>query len=361
LIPDDQLPVLLPEISDYQPDDSGRSALAKDKDWLKVTINGEEMTRETDTMDGYACSSWYLLRYCDPHNDQQAWDPKIIDYWNPLDFYVGGDHAVAHLLYVRFWTKFFADQGLVNFREPVKKLLYNGYVNAPDGKKMSKSRGNVIDPLEIIDNGYGADTLRVYEMFMGPYDQDVAWDVSSVGGVYRFLTRVWNLGQDYLTRGADPESNPELLQIQHKTIKKVTEDLHRAGFNTAVAALMEYLNALTKAPDRVTRENIETLLKLLAPFAPHLSAELFEQLGNKTLIDAAGWPEWEEKYLVSDTMVIAIQVNGRLRGEITVATDAPQAEIEEQALKQDNVAKFIDNQKPARVIYVPGKIVNVVI
>jgi leucyl-tRNA synthetase len=198
-------------------------------------------------------------------------------------------------------------------------------------------------------------------MFMGPYDQDVAWDVSSVGGVYRFLTRVWNLGQDYLARGADPEPDPELLQIQHKTIKKVTEDLHRAGFNTAVAALMEYLNALTKTPDRVTRENIETLLKLLAPFAPHLSAELFEQLSNKTLIDAAGWPEWEEEYLVSDTMVIAVQVNGKLRGEITVATDAPQAEIEKQALKQDNVAKFIGNQKPARVIYVPGKIVNIVI
>ena len=179
-IPEDQLPVLLPDIKDYTPDNSGRSALAKHPEWTKVTIDGEVMTRETDTMDGYACSSWYLWRYCDPHNAEQAWNPDKVNYWAPTDIYCGGDHAVAHLLYIRFWCKFFADQGLLNFREPIKKLLYNGYINAPDGKKMSKSKGNVIDPLDIIEQGYGADTLRTYELFIGPYDLDAAWDTKAM-------------------------------------------------------------------------------------------------------------------------------------------------------------------------------------
>ena len=192
-IPEDQLPVMLPEISDYKPDKSGRSALAKAKDWLKVTIDGEEMTRETDTLDGYACSSWYLWRYASPHDKKAAWNPEAVKYWEPVDYYCGGDHAVAHLLYIRFWCKFFADEGYLPFREPIKKLLYNGYINAPDGKKMSKSKGNVIDPLDVINDGYGADTLRTYEMFIGPYDMDAAWDPRSVGGVYRFLNRCYNL------------------------------------------------------------------------------------------------------------------------------------------------------------------------
>ena len=192
-IPEDQLPVMIPEVKDYQPDDSGRSALAKAKDWLKVTIDGEEMTRETDTLDGYACSSWYLWRYASPHDKDAAWDKEAISYWEPVDYYVGADHAVAHLLYIRFWCKFFADQGYLPFREPIKRLLYNGYINAPDGKKMSKSKGNVIDPLDVINDGYGADTLRTYEMFIGPYDLDAAWDPRSVGGVYRFLNRCYNL------------------------------------------------------------------------------------------------------------------------------------------------------------------------
>ena len=198
-IPEDQLPVLLPDIDNYRPDESGRSALAKAADWLKVEILNEEtgeveeMTRETDTLDGYACSSWYLWRYASPHDDDAAWNAEAIKYWEPVDYYCGGDHAVAHLLYVRFWCKFFADQGYLPFREPIKRLLYNGYINAPDGKKMSKSKGNVIDPLDVIDDGYGADTLRTYEMFIGPYDQDAAWDTRAVGGVYRFLNRCWTL------------------------------------------------------------------------------------------------------------------------------------------------------------------------
>ncbi|MDO4747454.1 MAG: class I tRNA ligase family protein, partial [Candidatus Saccharibacteria bacterium] len=222
-IPEDQLPVTLPEIKDYKPDKSGRSALAKAKDWLKVKIpvkdekTGKtelvEMARETDTLDGYACSSWYLWRYASPHDKDHAWDPEAIKYWEPLDYYCGGDHAVAHLLYIRFWCKFFADEGYLPFREPIKHLLYNGYINAPDGKKMSKSKGNVIDPLDVINDGYGADTLRTYEMFIGPYDMDAAWDPRSVGGVYRFLNRCWTLTfNDSKLLKTSSEGHPQSLR-----------------------------------------------------------------------------------------------------------------------------------------------------
>ncbi|MDR1300773.1 MAG: leucine--tRNA ligase [Candidatus Nomurabacteria bacterium] len=359
LIPDNQLPVLLPGVEDYKPDDSGRSALAKADDWPKVTIDGQEMTRETDTMDGYADSSWYLLRYADPHNTKRAFDAKKIDFWNPVDIYAGADHAVAHLLYVRFWTKFFADEGLIGFREPVKKLIYHGYVNAPDGQKMSKSKGNVIDPLDIIDNGYGADTLRTYEMFMGPMDQDVAWDIASVGGVFRFLNRIWNLTQDFIAQPNDKVDN-ELRRAQHKTVKKVTGDIKRLSLNTAIAALMEYLNTLAKNPKRINRENIEVLLKLLAPFAPHMANELFEQLGNKTVIDNAGWPEYDEKLTEDEQTTIAVQVNGKLRGEIKTARDASKTEVKTAALELENVQKFTDGKTIAKTIYVPNKIINLV-
>ncbi|MBQ3293754.1 leucine--tRNA ligase, partial [Candidatus Saccharibacteria bacterium] len=235
-IPEDQLPVTIPEVADFKPDNTGHSALAKATDWLKVEIDGEEMTRETDTLDGYACSSWYLWRYASPHCASAAWDEKAINYWEPLDVYCGGDHAVAHLLYVRFWCKFFADQGKLPFREPIQRLLYNGYINAPDGKKMSKSKGNVIDPLDVINDGYGADTLRTYEMFIGPYDQDAAWNPRSVGGVYRFLNRCWTL---VFEKKYDKKSKN--LKLLNRTIKKVTDDIERAAFNTAISTLMEYV------------------------------------------------------------------------------------------------------------------------
>ena len=305
-IPEDQLPVIHPEIKDYQPDDSGRSPLAKAKDWLKVTIDGEEMTRETDTLDGYACSSWYLWRYASPHDTKVAWDQDAIKYWEPVDYYCGGDHAVAHLLYIRFWCKFFADEGYLPFREPIKRLLYNGYINAPDGKKMSKSKGNVIDPLDVINDGYGADTLRTYEMFIGPYDQDAAWDTRSVGGVYRFLNRCWTL-----CFASKDDKKDNAINIRHKTIKKVTEDIHRYSFNTAVAALMEYVNELYKVG--ASKEDLAVLAKLLKPFAPHLASEMLEKLDENDK-----WPNWDEKYLSSDTVEIVVQVNGKLRAKLSV-------------------------------------------
>ena len=393
-IPEDQLPVVIPEVDDYKPDNTGRSALAKAKDWLhfdmEVEVDGKKvvkhMTRETDTLDGYACSSWYLWRYVSAHDKDHAWGPEAIKYWAPTDVYVGADHAVAHLLYIRFWCKFFADQGYLPFREPVKTLLYNGYINAPDGKKMSKSKGNVIDPLDIIDQGYGADTLRTYEMFIGPYDQDAAWDPKSVGGVYRFLNRCWNLafkeagksvisnGLDGVTDAGSPETErkrglegkqlagpqtPVAIEptcgIRNKTIKKVTEDLHRHNFNTAVSAMMEYVNELYKVG--ATDEDIITLAKLLKPFAPHLASEILEKYNADDV-----WPVWDEKYLVEDTVEVVVQVNGKLRAKLQVAAADldDQAKIEKLALEDKNVQNFTKDGVKKVIFVKKAKLLNLV-
>ena len=352
-IPEDQLPVVLPEVSDYRPDKTGRSALAKAKDWLKVTIDGEEMIRETDTLDGYACSSWYLWRYASPHSTSSAWNQDAVKYWEPLDVYCGADHAVAHLLYIRFWCKFFADQGYLPFREPVKKLLYNGYINAPDGKKMSKSKGNVIDPLDVIDSGYGADTLRTYELFIGPYNEDAAWSTTAIGGVYRFLNRCFNLAINQQNDRLHSGTSTQL--IRHKTIKKVTEDIANTNFNTAVAALMEYVNELYKTG--ASTEDVIILAKLLKPFAPHLASEILE----KEEADDK-WPEYNETYLVSDTVQLIVQVNGKVRAKLEINSDdlKDQEKIKELAMSQENVQKYL-NGEPKKIIMPKGaKLINIV-
>ena len=415
-IPEDQLPVIIPEVDDYKPDNTGRSALAKAKDWLTFEMEVEDkktgkkvkktLTRETDTLDGYACSSWYLWRYVSAHDDKAAWDPEAIKYWAPTDVYVGADHAVAHLLYIRFWCKFFADEGYLPFREPVKTLLYNGYINAPDGKKMSKSKGNVIDPLDIIDQGYGADTLRTYEMFIGPYELDAAWDPKSVGGVYRFLNRCWTLAfgkqageqqfspasaerndlarenvkeDEHLTpsgdlsrrrarkKGSSPVTtgratdalegvDAQTLTLRHKTIKKVTEDIHRHSFNTAVSAMMEYVNALYKTG--ATDEDVVTLAKLLKPFAPHLASEILE---SKEADDV--WPTWDEKYLEEDTAELVVQVNGKLRAKLQIATSdlEDQEKVEKLALSDKNVQKFTKDSVKKTIYVKKAKIINFVV
>ena len=372
-VPEEDLPVMLPDIDDYLPSGDGRSPLAKVESWVNTTCPqcGRPAKRETDTMDGYACSSWYLWRYTDAHDDQQAWDPAKVNYWAPLDFYVGGDHAVAHLLYVRFWTKFFAEKGLLNFTEPVKHLLYNGYINAPDGRKMSKSKGNVIDPLDVIDSGYGADTLRTYEMFIGPYDLDAAWSTGGIGGVYRFLNRCWNLVQEFLDsdRAAKLSKGAaaQLLHAQHLATKRVTNDLYDAQFNTAVSALMEYLNSLTKLKadgfdDKLWRQVLSVMCQLLAPFAPHIANEMYAQMnGEDSRLDAIEWPKYDEKYLATDTIKIAVQVNGKLRGEVEADKDADQTAVEKLAMDQPNVARFIEGKEIIKKIYVPGKILNLVV
>ena len=350
-IPEDQLPVIIPEVEDYQPDDSGHSALAKAKDWLKVTIDGEEMTRETDTLDGYACSSWYLWRYTSPKDAKYAWNPEAIKYWAPTDIYVGADHAVAHLLYVRFWCKFFADEGFLPFREPVKKLIYHGYINAPDGKKMSKSKGNVIDPLDVINDGYGADTLRTYEMFIGPIELDASWDPRSVGGVYRFLNRCWTLCFAH-----EPEKNDKNIILRNKVIKKVTEDIHRCSFNTAVAALMEYVNELYKSAPNA--EDLIALGKLLKPFAPHLASEMLEKLGSND-----EWPTWDEKYLASDTVEIVVQVNGKLRAKISIASNDLENEekVIKSALADERIQKFVPNPPKKSIFIKKAHLLNFVV
>lgn len=369
-VPEDQLPVMLPEIEDYAPKGDGLSALARASDWVETTCPtcGGPARRETDTMDGYACSSWYLLRYADPQNDQQAWSPDKANYWNPVDFYVGGDHAVAHLLYVRFWTHVFHDMGLLDFTEPVKKLIYHGYINAEDGTKMSKSKGNVIDPLDVIDQGYGADALRTYVLFMGPVELDAAWSSKGIAGIYRFLNRVHTLVQEYLEADKSEviaKAN-EVVTAQHKTVRKVTDDIRRISFNTSIAALMEYVNDLYKLKldgfdETVWPEALEALVQMIGPFAPHLADELWQQLGHNELVQQSDWPEWDEAYLVQDTMTIAVQVQGKLRAEITVSRDASADEIKRLALEPDNVARFVGDQPPKKVIYVPGRLVSIVV
>lgn len=375
-VPEEDLPVKLPDIDDYQPSGDGQSPLAKVKSWVNVACPkcGHPAKRETDTMDSYACSSWYLFRYTSAGDNQQAWDKDKADYWCPLDYYVGGDHAVAHLLYFRFWTKFFADHGYLGFSEPVKRLLYNGYINAPDGLKMSKSKGNVIDPLDVIDSGYGADTLRTYEMFIGPYELDAIWNTGGIGGVYRFLNRCWSLVQEYLEAKPadklvelDKTTQLELLRTEHVTIKKVTEDIYGAQFNTAVSTLMEHLNSLTKLKTagfdrRLWQAVLSSLCQLLAPFAPHIASELYSLLnGEKCRLEQVAWPAYDEQYLVTDTVKVAVQVNGKLRGELEVAKQIAVKEVEERALQLDNVRRFTKDKKIIKRIYVPGKILNLVV
>ena len=378
------LPVDLPHVEDYAPTGKG-SVLQNVSEWVNVWVNvktgetkpssepkpdGDDWVdgqRETDTMDGYACSSWYLLRYTDPHNNSQAWSPDRANFWAPLDMYVGGDHAVAHLLYVRFWTHVFYDLGLTNFKEPVKKLVYHGYINAEDGTKMSKSKGNVVDPLEVIDQGYGADTLRTFELFLGPINENSNWNERGIAGVYRFLNRAWTITQEFMLAEGDlpDRGDSELQALRHSVVKKVTDDLRRLNFNTAIAALMEYVNSLYKLKvdgfSSQWRDSIEVLVQLLSPFAPHMSAELWQQLGNGDMLDTTEWPRWDDSQLTADTITIVVQVNGKLRGKVTVPKDAAREEVESAALANENVAQFVGDKKPTKIIYVPGRLVNVVV
>lgn len=368
-VPEDQLPVVLPEIEDYAPKGDGLSALARSDEWVNTTCPtcGKPAKRETDTLDGYACSSWYLLRYGDPKNADQAWDPDTINYWNPVDYYIGGDHAVAHLLYVRFWTHVFNEMGLTNFKEPVKKLIYHGYINAEDGRKMSKSLGNVIDPLDVIDQGYGADALRTYVLFMGPIELDAAWSSKGIAGVYRFLNRVWVLTQEYLESDKKFTGNDAAVtRAQHKTIRRVTDDFNRMSFNTAISALMEYTNELYKLKvdgfsDDAWGSALSALIQLLSPFAPHLSEELNKELGSEVLVQNTPWPVWDDSLIVDETITIIVQVNGKLRAKLTVAKDITEDEVKSLALAEENVKAFVGNEKPTKVIYVPGRLVNIVV
>jgi leucyl-tRNA synthetase len=323
-------------------------------------------------MDGFACSSWYELRYTSPHNDKAPFDRATIDYWLPVDLYVGGaEHAVMHLLYARFWTKVMYDEGLVGFTEPFARLMNQGMLLSYDGQKMSKSRHNVITPDEVVEQ-YGADTLRLYELFMAPFEQEVAWSKEGISGAHRFAKRLWELAQRTIeaSRGDLTDVSVPKLELQiNKLTKKITEDIEKFKFNTAVAAFMEYLNFLSE-----TVRNDETvlstaewqtamrqLLVVLAPFAPHMTEELWEEYGCEESIHKQLWPAWDESKLAESEVEVAVQVNGKVRGSMRIPSDSTDEELGSLALAQDYVVKYTAGHIVKRVVAIKGKIVNIIV
>lgn len=372
LVPDQDLPVVLPELEDFQPSGDGRSALARAADWLEVDCPkcGGKAERETDTLDTYICSSWYMLRYLDPHNQEAIFDSEVANHWMPVDFYNGGDHATAHLLYARFITRFFSKLGIVDNPEPFKKMLFNGKVAASDGSPFSKSKGNGVDPLDIISSGYGADALRTYLMFAAPLEFNVRWDAQGVPGTYRFLTRLWNLVGEYLQTEdleLSQEQTRKLMFTTHTMIKKVSLDLEGHRYNTAIAAAMACLNDFYKlkidafGKNEAWQQSLESLVAAVAPFAPHIAEELWEQLGHSSSVHKDSWPKLDEQYLVEDTITIVVQINGKVRGEIQVSNDTNKEAIIEAAKNEQKVAGYLEGETIRKEIYVPGRLVNFVI
>lgn len=370
-VPEKDLPVLLPEIKSYEPSGDGRSPLANNQEFLKTTCPkcGGQAERETDTMDGFACSSWYFLRFADPHNSKQPFSKEKAEFWLPVDDYIGGaEHAVMHLLYARFWTKVMYDAGLIKFSEPFKSLRNQGMILAPDGNKMSKSKGNTIEPDGLIDQGYGADSIRLMELFIGPWNQAANWSVEGIGGTFRFLQRLWILTQEFLE--ANPkgqQDSKELQEITHKAIYKISNDLQKLSFNTAIAALMQATNELYKIKaekgfesDKAWRDCLTTLTQLLAPFAPHITDELWSQLGQKGSIHLSTWPVHDEKYLKTDQITIVVQVNGKVRANVNVPSDATETEVVKAAQADPKVTKQIKSGV-RKTIYVPHKLINFVV
>ncbi|MEK7147925.1 MAG: class I tRNA ligase family protein [Patescibacteria group bacterium] len=362
-VPEKDLPVRLPEVENYQPTDTGESPLSNIKEFVDTECPqcGSPAKRETDTMPNWAGSSWYFLRYTDPENDQALADKKKLEYWMPVDWYNGGmEHTVLHLLYSRFWNKFLYDIGVVPVDAPYKKRTSHGLILAEGGEKMSKSKGNVINPDTIVDR-FGADTLRLYEMFMGPFEQAIQWNESSLVGPRRFLEKVWRLKfkiqeQKGKTLGTDSQG----LALMHSTIKKVSEDIEVLGFNTAVSTLMIFTNGLDKNSD-VSLLDYETLLKLLAPFAPHITEELWHELGYTNSIHEESWPEYDESKLVSEKVTIVAQVNGKVRGSFEVGKLVSEKEILEKAKSLPEIQKWIGDKNVHKTIFVSGKLVNFVI
>ncbi|MBA2279257.1 leucine--tRNA ligase [Candidatus Saccharibacteria bacterium] len=368
-VPKDQLPVVLPEVESFQPTGDGRSVLASIPEWVYTTCPkcGGPAQRETDTMDGFACSSWYFLRFADPHSDNEPFSKDKVKYWLPVDDYIGGaEHAVMHLLYARMWTKVMFDSNLIEFDEPFLKLRNQGMILAPDGRKMSKSWGNVIAPDDIIAQGYGADSVRLMELFIGPWDQSAAWSIEGMGGVFRFLQRVWTLVQEYLASEKGHIDTRALHQSIHRTIQKVTVDISEMSFNTAIAALMECVNELykIKSVDKYSSEgwqnSLETLVQLTAPFAPHIAEEMWAQLECEGSVHASDWPIWSDDYLVVETMKIAVQVNGKLRAQLVLPSESDEEEVIAAARSDEKIKKYLTTE-PEKVIYVAGRLINFVV
>jgi leucyl-tRNA synthetase len=360
-VPEDQLPVLLPEIEDYRP--KGKPPLAANEDWINVPCPkcGKPARREADTMDTFVDSSWYFLRYCDPHNDQAPWDRRIVDYWMPIDQYIGGiDHATGHLLYSRFFVKALNDFGLLGIREPFQRLFHQGWVRQ-GGTKMSKSKGNVTGPDQLADM-YGADAVRLYILFMGPADQDMEWTEEGVEGISRFLRRLWRIVNEVVEEAPQDGQVTDLTRAAHRTIARVSDDIgRRFQFNTPIAAVMELVNELGRSPaDPGARFAAEAAVSLLQPYAPHVTEELWSRLGHERLWEEP-WPEADPALLARETFELVIQVNGRVRDRVEVASDSSEEELVAQARASARVQQFLDGKEIRKEIVVPGKLVNLVV
>ena len=358
-LPEESLPLELPYTDSYEPTDNGESPLANLTDWVNTTCPhcGGKATRETDTMPNWAGSSWYFLRYIDPHNDKELADKELLKYWLPVDWYNGGmEHTTLHLLYSRFWHKFLYDIGVVPTNEPYQKRTSHGMILGANGEKMSKSRGNVINPDDMIVE-YGADTLRMYEMFMGAFDQAAPWSEKSVKGCYRFLEKVYNL-LDILVDG--DEYSKELEASIHKTIKKVSNDYEKMKFNTAIASMMELINEVNKL-GRINKAELKTFITLLNPVAPHITEEMWERAGFEGRLYQTTWPTFEENKTVDAVVEVPVQVNGKLRSVIKVNKGASNEEVENIAFNDEEVKKFIDGKEIVKKIYVPERIFTIVV
>ena len=357
-IPEEQLPVELPDVESYEPTANGESPLSLMTDWVncKCPECGGAAKRETDTMPQWAGSSWYFLRYCDPNNDKALASPDALKYWMPVDWYNGGmEHTTLHLLYSRFWSKFLYDIDVVPSSEPYLKRTSHGMILGENGEKMSKSRGNVVNPDDIIRD-YGADTMRLYEMFIGDFEQSAPWNTQSIKGCKRFLERFYNLLDMAQGNGATPELEKHI----HKLIKKVTSDIDAMKFNTAIAAMMGVLNTVYEV-GKITKDELSTLAKLLSPFAPHIAEEIYSQLGNSDLVSLAKWPEYDESKTVDNTVELPVQVNGKVKSTVSVPRDASKDDVVLIARADPKVASAIDGKTVVKEIVVPGKIINIVV
>ena len=359
-IKDSELPLVLPELDEYKPSGTGESPLVYATEWLKVNEDGKEGVRETNTMPQWAGSCWYYLRYIDPHNDKEIGDKKLLDHWLPVDLYIGGqEHAVLHLLYARFWHKFLYDIGVVSCKEPFKKLFHQGMILGENGEKMSKSRGNVINPDQIV-NDYGADSLRLYEMFMGPLEASLPWSNKGLEGARRFIERVYRLfdEEQFVSKYSDV-NNGKLDYIYNFTVKKVTEDFENLQFNTAISQMMIFINEVYKQ-DQIYKPYLENFVKMFACICPFIGEEIYHKLGHEETITYATWPTFDESKLKLETIKIAVQVNGKLRDTIEIHIDSDEESVKEMAQNSENVKKFTDGKTIKKIIYVKNKIVNIV-
>ncbi len=363
LVPEDELPLELPKTDNIEPSGTGESPLANVEDWVNVyDENGRHGLRETNTMPQWAGSSWYWLRYTDPHNDKEFASKEALDYWSPVDLYVGGaEHAVLHLLYARFWHKVLYDLGLVPTKEPFMKLVNQGMILGSNHEKMSKSKGNVVNPDDIVDQ-YGVDTLRLYEMFMGPLEESVPWDEKGLHGANKWVQRVWRLLMDdnnHLRDRVSTFNDGKLTKVYNQTVKKVTEDYERMHFNTAISQLMVFVNEAYKVDD-LPVEYMKGFVKMIAPIMPHMAEELWSQFGESDTITYQPWPTYDPKALVEDEVEMIVQVNGKVRAKIKMAKDTDRDEAQQLALANEHVKKFTDGKDIKKVIVVPNKIVNIV-